>query len=77
MSTIQPDNFIDKLLKYIKQSYEERAKEIVDKHKIKMGEELDSLMDELVTKTALKLENMVEINSFGNKLTISIIKEKK
>lgn len=67
--------FMSDLMSHIREVYQEEAKEIVDKHKNQVEQELHNLMDEIVTRAGLRIEELVKLESFGSEIRITILKD--
>lgn len=67
--------FTEKLMQRIGDVYKEQSKLIVERHKKEMSNELDYLMDELVTRASSRIEEMLSVQDLGHELRIIISKD--
>ncbi len=69
--------FDDMILSALRSYVKGRADEIVERHKISAGVEIESAIREEVTRTVLSLGRMVSVENHRNELRITIHDKKK
>ena len=76
-TTFQSKPFTDRLLSRVEEVYKEEAKRIVDRHVEEMTKELNSKMDELLTRVGLSIAERVRVDDYGGQVVITMIKDTK
>lgn len=77
IKNIKDQTFLEKMMEKVREVYLEESKRIVESHKIEMEKELDNLMDEIVTRAGLRIEERITLDRFGQEIRITIFKDSK
>ena len=79
MATISDtgNSFLNKITLAVENEIKEQAQVIIDKYKKQAGEEIEALIKDAVTKTALRIAKYTQISEMRDRLIIEIADERR